>query len=246
MVLVGGWVPELLLPASHPPHTGSLDVDVLLDSSALTRARVQELIGELHARHYRPTAKRFRFEKNIDLGDGGPSVVVGVDFLAPTGGVPDRDDRTQGGFRAFEVDGAPRALSSRETVLWPVAPEGGQGGALDVVIPSVEAFIVMKAFALRSRVKPKDAYDVVFILKNWPGGPATVAARFGDPPREREVTEAMRVLAVWFASPNHLGPRAYAGFFDPPDRDSAEVLARDAFERVQALLRAVGFDEKGE
>lgn len=31
MVLIGGWVPDLLLPGAIPPHTGSLDVDVLLD-----------------------------------------------------------------------------------------------------------------------------------------------------------------------------------------------------------------------
>jgi hypothetical protein len=31
LVLVGGWVPELLLPHAKPPHTGSIDVDLLLN-----------------------------------------------------------------------------------------------------------------------------------------------------------------------------------------------------------------------
>jgi hypothetical protein len=31
LVLVGGWVPELLLPHTKPPHTGSIDVDLLLN-----------------------------------------------------------------------------------------------------------------------------------------------------------------------------------------------------------------------
>ena len=31
IVLVGGWVPALLLPGASPPHTGSIDVDLLLN-----------------------------------------------------------------------------------------------------------------------------------------------------------------------------------------------------------------------
>ena len=30
LVLVGGWVPELLLPEAEPRHVGSLDIDLAL------------------------------------------------------------------------------------------------------------------------------------------------------------------------------------------------------------------------
>lgn len=35
IVLVGGWVPELLLGDQVPPHTGSMDIDLALDHRRL-------------------------------------------------------------------------------------------------------------------------------------------------------------------------------------------------------------------
>jgi hypothetical protein len=37
-VVVGGWVPDLLLSASVPAHVGSIDVDLALDSEIGRRA----------------------------------------------------------------------------------------------------------------------------------------------------------------------------------------------------------------
>lgn len=36
IVIVGGWVPDLLFPGKQPPHAGSLDVDLALDHTHLT------------------------------------------------------------------------------------------------------------------------------------------------------------------------------------------------------------------
>lgn len=38
IVLVGGWVPELLLGDSEVPHTGSMDIDLALDHRRLKEA----------------------------------------------------------------------------------------------------------------------------------------------------------------------------------------------------------------
>lgn len=35
IVLVGGWVPDLLLPDAAEPHVGSIDVDLALDAKRL-------------------------------------------------------------------------------------------------------------------------------------------------------------------------------------------------------------------
>jgi hypothetical protein len=35
IVLIGGWVPELMYPNSQPPHTGSMDIDIALNHLAL-------------------------------------------------------------------------------------------------------------------------------------------------------------------------------------------------------------------
>jgi hypothetical protein len=39
IVVVGGWVPDLLLPVSDEPHVKSIDVDLALDAAKLTDGR---------------------------------------------------------------------------------------------------------------------------------------------------------------------------------------------------------------
>jgi hypothetical protein len=38
IVLVGGWIPELLLPHSQDSHVGSIDVDLALNHRQLTES----------------------------------------------------------------------------------------------------------------------------------------------------------------------------------------------------------------
>ena len=40
IVVVGGWVPDLLLPAATPAHIGSIDVDLALDQCSGPRHAV--------------------------------------------------------------------------------------------------------------------------------------------------------------------------------------------------------------
>jgi tRNA nucleotidyltransferase/poly(A) polymerase len=39
IVLIGGWIPDLLLPAAAEPHIGSIDVDLALDAAKLGDGR---------------------------------------------------------------------------------------------------------------------------------------------------------------------------------------------------------------
>ena len=73
MVLIGGWVPELLLPSAIPPHTGSLDVDVLLDPGPLRdEDRYADLVLLWKARGYEETDKPFELAKNVKVDEGAP------------------------------------------------------------------------------------------------------------------------------------------------------------------------------
>jgi hypothetical protein len=53
IVIVGGWVPELLLSDTKQPHTGSLDVDLALDHRTLTEAGYKSILQLLLSRNYR-------------------------------------------------------------------------------------------------------------------------------------------------------------------------------------------------
>jgi hypothetical protein len=54
VVVVGGWVPDLLLPTAADPHIMSIDVDLALDSQKLTDGRYADLLNLLlNTRRYR-------------------------------------------------------------------------------------------------------------------------------------------------------------------------------------------------
>lgn len=239
MVLVGGWVPELLLPRARPPHTGSIDVDLLLNPEPLRKGQYAELLQTIQARGYRRT-KRFRFAKEVVVDDGNP-ITVEVDFLVPKGSLRRPRSSVAPGFRAIEAEGASLAIDSTESLSLDGAMPDGARHRVEVQVASIEAFVVMKAFALRGRLKEKDAYDIVFCLRNWPGGTTAVADRLRPYLGRPDVRETMRILAVHFASPEHLGAQSVAAFLDPADPDERAFVARDAYERVQALLRELGF-----
>jgi hypothetical protein len=67
MVVVGGWIPDLLITDSDEPHSGSIDVDIALDAEKLNNGRYRSRrdqghrhpAGEVcHRGFFRPAAGR--------------------------------------------------------------------------------------------------------------------------------------------------------------------------------------------
>ena len=54
------------------------------------------------------------------------------------------------------------------------------------------------------------------------------------------IQEGLRHIAEKFASPDHTGPKAVADFDELTDPEERAVIQRDAYERVQDMLRRVG------
>ena len=243
-VLVGGWFPELSFPAAQPGHVGSLDVDVLLDPDRLPPAKVEELSRILKAHGYRRTEPPFKFVKTMSSAGGEP-VAVEVDFLIPAGAPLGPLARRGGAIRAAQATGGTLALHSTHSVVLEGRTPDGRPARVAVTLPGVGAWLVMKAHALASRGKEKDAYDIAFCLRNMPGATAAVAKELAPHKGEPEVHQALESLRARFRFPGDFGPQAFARFVDPADPDERAFLARDAFERVQALLRALGLAEDG-
>jgi len=60
IVVVGCWVPDLLLPDARPEHVGSIDVDLALDAAKLNDGRYAELLKLLlDTQRYIPGDKLF-------------------------------------------------------------------------------------------------------------------------------------------------------------------------------------------
>ena len=84
MVVIGGWVPDLLLPGAKPEHIGSIDVDMALDAARLGEGRYADLLKLLlDTGRYEKGDKDFQLVTSVDLRDGEVPVNVDVEFLAP-------------------------------------------------------------------------------------------------------------------------------------------------------------------
>jgi hypothetical protein len=93
MVVVGGWVPPLLIPESRG-HVGSTDVDVALNHLAENDEAYARISTLLRDRGYEQDERQpFIWYRTVNL-DGGP-VVVEVDFLAGEYGGRSKKQRTQ-------------------------------------------------------------------------------------------------------------------------------------------------------
>ena len=78
MVVVGGWVPVLLLRDAKDPHVGTLDIDLALDFRNILEASYQTLLAALTSRGYRQDAQQpFRFFRDVPMG-GCENTTVGM------------------------------------------------------------------------------------------------------------------------------------------------------------------------
>jgi hypothetical protein len=239
MVIVGGWVPLLMLPDSTG-HVGSTDVDIALNHLAENDEMYAKIAKSLVDHGYaRDQAQLFIWYREVAI-DGTP-VTVEVDFLAGEYGGTGKKRRTQHvqDLRPRKARGAD--LLFDETIEREV--EGRlPGGALDSVtvkVAGVVPYIVMKGAALDTRVMEKDAYDIWFTLANYPGGVDAVVAEFEPFSNHGLVREMVTVLDNKFASTAHYGPDSVVVFLEL-EGEEAELMRRDAFERVRALLEGIG------
>ncbi len=81
LVVVGGWVPQLILPAEPLKHVGSIDVDLAFNHRNLQDAGYATIQKLLLGRGYEQDHRQpFIFHRTVSVG--GNPIKVQVDFLA--------------------------------------------------------------------------------------------------------------------------------------------------------------------
>ena len=240
LVVVGGWVPQLILPAEPLKHVGSIDVDLAFNHRNLQDAGYATIQKLLLSRGYEQDHRQpFIFHRTVTVG--GNPIKVQVDFLAGeyagTGNVH-RTQRVQAG-RARKARGCDLAFDLFvETEIRGELPGGGADQVM-VRVSSVIAFLVMKGMALHNRLKEKDAWDIYFTLANYPGGLDALAAEIQPHLDHSLVQEGLRKIAGKFATVTHTGPKFVADFEDIQEPEERAALMRDTFEKMDYLLRAL-------
>lgn len=242
IVVIGGWVPELLLASGPVRHVGSTDVDLALNHRTLREAGYRMIQELLLARGYRQGQQPFIFKRTVAVE--GRDVVVEVDLLAGEyqGTGPAHRHQRILDVQARKARGCDLAFEmNTEVEVRGALPEGGED-TVRVRVASIVPFLVMKSMALADRRKEKDAWDIYFCLRHYPGGLDALTQAFRPHISHGLVREGLHNLATKFESPDHVGPKFVADFEDLTDPDARALRQRDAFERVAYLLRALGLE----
>lgn len=240
-VVLGGLVPELLCSGSPFKHAGTTDVDVQVDleiaCGTIHAARLEQAL--LNA-EFEPTNGRVwrwkaegrtivKFELLADLDTVASGEVLRFDGCDQLGAINLRGTK----------------FAARDIVVTRVRSKVGEDlRAVDVNVTGLAGFLLAKAAAAHSRRKPKDWYDLAFVLlHNDAGGPRAAATavreRFADD-LVGTVRTAFDDLAANFERPGDQGPEAYVSqmLADHPALDGVTIRA-DAVLAVEQFHKTL-------
>ncbi|MDY6988440.1 MAG: nucleotidyl transferase AbiEii/AbiGii toxin family protein [Thermodesulfobacteriota bacterium] len=242
VVLVGGWMPEILLGGKKKPHIRSIDVDLALNHLKLKEGGYKTIQDLLLGRGYEQGEQPFIFHKEVSVT--GRPVTVEVDLLAgqyERAGKGHRHQRIQGGL-ARKARGCDLAFQDPVVVTVEGELPGGARAGVKVRVASIVTFLVMKSMALDDRMKEKDAWDIYYCLQNYPGGLDSLVDAFRPHVEHGLVREGLQKMAKHFASEKAVGPTFVADFEELAAGEDREIRERDAYERVAYFLEELGID----
>lgn len=238
MTIVGGSAPPLLTgDQPDDPYVGTLDVDVVIDPIGVPDEVYRTIADLLRERGYVQLDQPFRWLRSVVVD--GRAIDVEVDLLAPITprlGTDHRHERIGGEPLARRTEGAELVrIASVDRELDGVLPDGRRN-RVSVRVAAPSALVILKALAMGQRDKPKDAYDVDYLLRHIGG--EEVVAGIADFGQLESVKKALDILAEKFSSLDALGPTSVALYrrvpLSSPEADQLQALA---YARVDQLLR---------
>lgn len=243
LVLVGGWVPDLLILDAEVPHVGSIDVDLALDTEKLMDGRYAEMLQLLlETRRYEEGAKDFQLVTTIDLKDGGKPIAVDIDFMGAADAKTEKHNPKQlEKFRLLKADGCGSAFYAPLEQTISGRMSNGAENTVRIQIASIPDFLIMKSLALNGRDKPKDAYDICYCLDNCSEGIAELAVAWQQRLQNgvKEVALATEYLREKFKGVDAYGPQQVVEFHRSNNSEERNLQARRAYELVRTFLQQV-------
>lgn len=247
LCIVGGLVPSLIIDRElggdeelDDEHPGTNDLDIGISVALLDDDQYTEISHRLRQEGFEPdtneqgnpTLQRWRWG----------SLKVTVDFLLPPvegAEVGGRVIPLEGDFGVLIAPGLELAFDEREQVTIEGRTLKGERVRRTIPVCGPAAFVVLKAFAFGDRAEPKDAFDLVYVIRRWPGGAEAIADRLaGHAEHHHDVVRAaLELLARDFGSPDLIGPLR-AAEFEGATRTDTDEAAADAHGYVDDLLRA--------
>lgn len=238
--LAGGLAPRYLvgqLPDGARAHVGTTDVDLIIGLALGDEVpeTYRTLHNNLNNAGFEQMEPSFRWSRTVDGARVHVEFLCETDQVAP-GLIFRPREGTGSSVGAFNVRGA--QLATRDYIERTIEAErldDGGSSAVTVRVAGLLTYTVLKILAFQDRHENKDAYDLVFVIANYPGGPIAAGRASAASPvaGHSQVAEAIALLAARFADAGHDGPRAYASFLtDPDDYDAKARLCNEAVAAI--------------
>lgn len=236
LTLVGGAAPPLLIgDVAEDPYVGTLDVDVVIDPVTVSQPVYRRISELLEAREYKQDERNvYRWYRTVTIG--GQHIEVELDLLAPADGSTHRHIRLDGERLARNSEGASIVRRQFETHDVTGTMPDGRRNTVEVRVAGPAALVVLKALALDGRDKPKDAYDIEYVLAHVNEGVTGVAATLREWRDVMIVQTAVNVLRRKYFGVEGLGPSSVVLYRRLPRGESADQVRALAFARVVRLL----------
>ena len=245
-------MPSLLIPqgvgdGSIEPHPGTIDVDLGLELMVLDNRGYADIADLLRGAGYRPEEKEEgRVRRQTWRSDPKLGAPVTIDFLIPRSACQKPDTRLQSleaDFAAVIADGLQLVERDRRKVRITGTTLRGETADRSIWVCGPASFVVLKARAIHLREKPKDAFDLNYILANSAEGTHGIATSILGFLDDKDAREAMEYLATDYVTLDSVGP-ARAAFFrygarSPETQQEDDAARASAYAYVRRLLDAI-------
>ena len=121
-------------------------------------------------------------------------------------------------------------------------PDGGRN-LVSIAVAAIPALLAMKGYAIAKRQKPKDAYDIYYCVRSYPGGVDGLVSATMPSLEVDAARTGYRSIADKFRAVDDYGPTCVRGFVDGSallGQRTADQWQQDAFGQVDAWLVGLG------
>ena len=254
LILVGGWVPYLLLeqcgrPGAAAAHVGSIDIDIAVDPARLGESEYATISELLRARGYKPAVDRrggpllSSIERVVHSPVTKKPYTIRIDFLTHQAAAPSASRHhvpMQDALYARKIKGCEAAFRHYTSVrISGVLPDGGEL-TVPIRMADLTASLTMKGIVLGERYREKDAYDIYMLLAHHQQGPRGVAEVLRPYLDDPLVSEGMANIRAAFCAREAHGPAWVAAFLvNPFFTADRERLITEAFMVVREFDRCL-------
>ena len=244
--IVGGGVPWLLLREDDMTHIGTVDVDLGLDAAALGDGEYAQLVEVLQEHGYekRDDLKRFQLARTVRTVDGGDDIEVVVDFLMPRDvAITKNSPPLVSEFAVQRAFGIELALQFPQMVTLEGKMPDGRRNRVQLTVASIPALLAMKGYAIGGRLKNKDAYDIYYAVRNFPGGIDGLVEATRPLLESSSARTGYSLISEKFREVGDYGPETVRQFVEGTDAlgdRTADQWQQDAYGQVDAWLRGIG------